>query len=660
MSAVRLFAVFHLNLMFSSIEEEDRPRVMERCYWPLLELVRRHRLPLGIEAPGCTLEAAAAVDPAWIAALRELVTDGPAELVGSGYAQLIGPLVPSRVVTENLRLGQETYERLLGVRPAVALVNEQAYSASLVAHYARAGFRAIMMEWDNPASAHPEWPHEWRYHPQRAIGQDGACLPVLWNHSIAFQKLQRYAHGELELEEYLQYLRGHAGPSDRVFPIYGSDAEVFDFRPGRYRAEAVLAQGGEWARLERLADALGREPGLDFVAPSAVLARLDERGAGNRLRLEAPEKPIPVKKQPKYDLARWAITGRDDLGINTACWRAYQRLRESGAGAAEWRELCWLWSSDFRTHITPRRWTAFRDRLARFGAGIGAGAGPEPVAVDGLSPELPDGVRVERTGRYLTLAGPRARVRLNCRRGLAVDGLWFPDHSALPLAGSLPHGYFEDIEWSADQYTGFLVHAASGQAQVTDLEAAEPIAGWDAARGRLVAQACIPTSLGGILKEIAIDPAEARLEVRYRLLWEEVPLGTLRLGHVTLMPASFDERSLFVATHNGGDDLERFALGEAEVDHLTPVSHLVSCRAGFGATEGVVILGDSETALRIEMDRSAAALFPLLTMRRIGARYFCRITLSARELDDTSRQERRGVSEFIRGFGFAILPEPDP
>jgi hypothetical protein len=36
--SLHLFAVFHLNLAFSSIEENERPLVIERCYWPLLAL----------------------------------------------------------------------------------------------------------------------------------------------------------------------------------------------------------------------------------------------------------------------------------------------------------------------------------------------------------------------------------------------------------------------------------------------------------------------------------------------------------------------------------------------------------------------------------------------------------------------------------------------
>ena len=46
-----LFAFFHLNLAFSSIEEEQRGDVISRCYWPLLVLCEAHG-PIGIEATG--------------------------------------------------------------------------------------------------------------------------------------------------------------------------------------------------------------------------------------------------------------------------------------------------------------------------------------------------------------------------------------------------------------------------------------------------------------------------------------------------------------------------------------------------------------------------------------------------------------------------------
>lgn len=660
---LRLYALFHLNLAFSSIEEEHRSRVLERCYWPLLDLIRRRDLPIAIEAPGYTLEEAARLDPAWIGELRALVHGGRCEVVGSGYAQLIGPLVPAAVNAANQRLGMESYERLLFTRPRIAWVNEQAWSASLVRHYVEAGYRGVMMEWDNPAASHPEWPAEVRYQPQVAVGQDGAELPLLWNHSIAFQKFQRFAHGELELDEYLDYLRSHQGQLPRVFTLYGSDAEVFDYRPGRYRTEAALGEPREWARIEELCVALLKEREIELVSPSAALACGAGRDAGQRLSLESAELPIPVKKQPKYHLARWAVTGRDDLGINTTCWRAYERLREMPREHDDdWRELCYLWGSDFRTHLTKKRWQRYTERLAAFVEAIGVEGQPGglfvpgPAAAAGLPPEID----VQRSGRWLTIATPGARLRLNCRRGLAIDALSFTALGEEPLVGSLPHGYFDDIEWSADQYTGFLVHAAAGQPQVADLEPTEPIVEWRESTGQLIVHGCIATPLGSIQKEIAISvPAgrsHPRVAVRHRLLWQEIPLGTLRLGHVTLIPTAFDARTLYVATHNGGPSLERFALGGAEVDQLSPVSHLVSCRSGLGATEGVVVLGDERRGVRIEIDKGSAALFPMLSLRWFGGRYFCRITLSARELDDTSRHECNGRSRFVDTFGFAITP----
>ena len=139
---LQLFALFHLNLAFSSIEEEQRAAVIERCYWPLLHLAEKCG-PIGIEASGFTLEEIELRDPAWIAKARALLQKGRIELIGSGYSQMIGPLVPARITQANLAIGNEVYQRLLGVQPAIALVNEQAYSGGLVGLYLDAGYRAL-------------------------------------------------------------------------------------------------------------------------------------------------------------------------------------------------------------------------------------------------------------------------------------------------------------------------------------------------------------------------------------------------------------------------------------------------------------------------------------------------------------------------------------
>ena len=105
MSKLNVFALFHLNIAFSSIEEEQRPEVIARCYWPLLNLPDAINAPIAIEATGYTLECIAAIDPRWIGELRRLIGLGRIEFIGSGYAQLIGPLVPAQVNEANLAIG---------------------------------------------------------------------------------------------------------------------------------------------------------------------------------------------------------------------------------------------------------------------------------------------------------------------------------------------------------------------------------------------------------------------------------------------------------------------------------------------------------------------------------------------------------------------------
>jgi hypothetical protein len=217
------------------------------------------------------------------------------------------------VTEENLAIGNECYKRMLGIRPHLALVNEQAYSGGLVGLYLDAGYRALLMDWDNPAAHHPEWPAEARYRAERAQGNDDRTIALLWTNTVAFQKLQRFAHGDIELDAYMNYLRDQRGSNPRALCCYTSDAEIFDFRPGRYKTEEKLSGESEWSKLERAFARIGEEPGFELARPSAILSTANLKR--QPLRLESAACPIPVKKERKYNLSHWAITGRDELGI---------------------------------------------------------------------------------------------------------------------------------------------------------------------------------------------------------------------------------------------------------------------------------------------------------------------------------------------------------
>jgi hypothetical protein len=614
-SALQVFAFFHLNLAFSSIEEERRGDVIARCYWPLLQLAERAG-PIGMELSGYTLEEIAARDPEWIGRARSLIERGRIELIGSGFSQMIGPLVPARVTKENLRLGNETYVRLLGARPRLALVNEQAYAAGLVGLYRDAGYDAIIMDWENPAAHHPEWPAETQYLPQRARGADGRDIALIWSNTTLFQQLQRLVHGDITLENYLSFVRGRVSSQPRALCLYASDAEIFGFRPGRFKTEETLS-GDEWLRLEAAFTSIAKEARM--VRPSETLSLLSLPSAGQILSLESPECPVPVKKQRKYNLARWAVTGRDNLAINAACQRIYEGMLASKA--PDWKELCTLWASDFRTHVTEKRWNAYRARLEAAEAKWSKPSPPRPE---------PRGDVVE--DRYFEVKTPWLTATLDRRRGLALTRLQFKDHPH-PVLGGLPHGYFEDIALAADWYTGDSVFEAPGEHKLTDLEWCETRIAHEP-DGSVLVFGQIDTPKGPIQKTLRFSATRVEFDLTFN--WNDWGKGVLRLGHFTLLPDAFDHAALSLATCNGGGR-ESHKLAGRTIDHGAPVSFLVSSSHGFGMTEGWSEIGDDRVSLRIEVDRSSAPLLGMLTHKRSGEKLFCQIQLSALELDDTRK-----------------------
>jgi len=639
-TTLQLFALFHLNLAFSSIEEEQRGEVIQRCYWPLLDLAQSHG-PIGLEITGFTLEEIATRDPEWCGRARALIAKGCIELIGSGYAQIIGPLVPAAVTEANLRIGNQIYERLLGCKPLLALVNEQAYSAGLVGLYLDEGYQALLMDWDNPAAHHPEWSAETRYLPQRAVGSDGRSISLLWTSTVAFQKLQRFVHGDMPLDEYLNFVDSRRGARERALCLYASDTEIFDFRPGRYKTEEAISGASEWKRFSQAFAALQTEPGCALITPSDVLKLASIEGANLSLRLESAACPVPVKKQRKYSLARWAVTGRDDVAVNAACERIGRGLIARGADDGAWKELCYLWSSDFRTHITEKRWVSFCARLA---------VAESQWAAEPSEPGCPPPDAETVSARHVDVVTQFLSATLDRRRGLAIERLTFAGDDCAAIGG-LPHGHFDDIALQADWFTGDCVFEAPGEHKITDLEWCETRC-WRSLDGDEFASGRIETSKGSIEKVMRFHARKPRIDFDVTFDWCDWTKGSLRLGHITLLPDAFDWEKLCLTTHNGGKDCETFTLKETTVDHGAPVSFLVSSSHGLGLTEGWATIGDGKTTIRIDVDRATAPLLGFLTHKRIGGSLFCQFVLSALELDETRKPSpyRGGPRRFRFGI----------
>lgn len=637
---LNIYGFFHLNIAFSSIDEDRHEELLRQCYWPLLNFVEKSCPAFGIELTGVTAEYINQLDPAWIEKLRGMWAEGQVDVIGAGYAQIIGPLAPPEVVSRNLELGNQILNDLLSMQPKIALINEQAFSSGLLPHYRRNDYEAIIMEWNNPSSGRTDWNDEWKYHPQIAIDDYGNEIKVIWNGTLAFQKFQRYVHGDITLDEYIAYVESHINEHQRNFPIYGSDVEIFNFRPRRFATESSLSDETEWERMSELMKVLSCKDYVNFIKPSQLLVQTENENTNKRLNLTTAVQPIAVKKQPKYNITRWGVSGRDDFDINTRCRRLYEILSmDEAATEADWKKLCYFWGSDFRTHITETRWAAFQKELAAF---------EEKWPLEKSDPKIQGlpvcDFNVQRQGHYLSIEGERLSVVLNCRKGLAIETFADREYWSQPLIGTIKHGDIPDINWAHDMFSGHLSYELAGRQKVTDIYAVDPKI--ERGDGDVRVTGSFETPLGKIAKTVTIDVANAIVNLHYKLAFEEHSFGSLRCGYITLFPSAFDEETLRYQTHLGGTELESFNFSDMDFNHGRSVSALISSTNAITASEGFIAVGDADKKLILSFDPAQNAFLALMQSQKVKEYRLVRLCLTAQEMDETLRARKLDNLEF--------------
>jgi len=626
--SLKLYTIFHLNLMYSSIEESSRKEVIDKCYWPLFKLVD-YGIPIGIEAPSVTLEIINKLDFDWILQLKKYIQDGKIEFVGSGYSQIIGPLVPASINDWNQKLGLETYKKLLNVKPNIALVNEMAYSSGIIEHYINNNYKGLIMEWNNPRSTHKKWKNEWRYNPQKVVDSNGNSIKLIWADSIAFQKFQRYTHSNYALKDYEEYLKYQIGDQNRYFPIYSNDVEIFDYRPGRYKTEDKINQHSEWARIFNLYTHLSKKNWCKFVFPSKLMEFNSSENTNNKIDLESPAYPIPVKKQEKYNINRWALTGRDDFNINTRCYKIYNMLVSKGIeNSSIWRELCYLWSSDFRTHITDKRWKNFLKRLSKVEKKhISKNLANKNILLNGKFDFTND------DKNNLIVENNKYKLLLNKNKGLTINKFYSKDIDSNFLFGSLDHGYYDDISLGADYFSGHCIIERFGEHKVTDLNFVDPeIIDKD---NQIIINSKQILNDFNFSNKIIIQNDKIIIKKNINSNIEEKLI--IHPYNFTINPKAWNQESLFLEIKNGGYKTEKFILKGSDISHGDIFSSLISARHGFGNTDGKLIVGDINKKIIFSCDMSESALIPSIIYKEIDDTFFFRIQYSARELDETMK-----------------------
>ncbi len=228
----KAFLLFHLNLSFSSIGIPARKKVIKNCYWPLLNLANKNNIKIILEFSGKTLEEICNIDKKFIQTLKKLIIEKKIEIIGSGYCQIIGPIVPYKVNLMNQIIGKNVYKKILNYVPKIALVNEMAFSSGTVDFYLEAGYKAIIMDRDNVALSLRFKDKNKVNAITHVLGTNQKSIMVIWTDSIFFQKFQRYCHNELSIDEYVHEMQHQIRKYIGAIPIYANDAEIFNYRPG--------------------------------------------------------------------------------------------------------------------------------------------------------------------------------------------------------------------------------------------------------------------------------------------------------------------------------------------------------------------------------------------------------------------------------------------
>ncbi len=620
MGKTNIYAIFHLNLAFSSIDEDAHSEVIEKCYWPLLNTIDQGNIPLGLEATAYTLECIQKADPHWITEFQRLLKLKKCELLASGDSQIAGPLAPAIVNQMNLELAKSSYIDILDNKPNIAFVNEQSISSGLLDIYQECGFEAVVIEWDNPYSHNPDWGKNLLNRPQTLTTESNRSIKVLWNSSASFQKLQKYAYGEIVLEDYLEFLSTYFDNNFQCFPVYGSDAEVFDFQPGRYENE-FHACVNQWGRLTQAFEALSNSSKYQWCTPSQALKHWNQ---DKPLKITNASNPISVKKQARYNITRWGLTGKNDLLLNSYCFNQLKTLEKNTPTQEDWRKICRLWSSDFRTHITNTRYKKITKLITK------SSTSHLPEIRKGTYDAALFKVNFDEFRNKLNVRSNYIDLSLDINMGLSIDSLAFQSHSFKPICGKLSHGHFEHIDFREDYHTNNLIIEKHDKSKsISDLEIINYRLSGDGRK--LIISSPIKLGIYEFLKYYILE--EENITCGFKFTNKHRPEASLRLGYITLLNSN--ERPWY-ACQNGGYSLEHFQV-ENDIDLGERVSSTVSAKSALGATTGELLFGISNLGLKLKWDQSSCAPLPMVSSKKLSNQHLNRCWFSLTETDETLR-----------------------
>lgn len=626
------FFLFHLNLAFSSIETSLHEDVINKCYFPLLEKFSKNNVKLGIELSGLTLNRINELSPEWIIKFKNLLSEKKCELVASGYSQIIGPLVPYEVNLKNHQIGLDLYKEILDEVPETVLVNEMSYSNGVAEVYQEIGYKNMIMDGDNLSLSVNIDKYDF-FSKRYCVGNDKKNrIKLLPTDSIIFQKFQRYAHSQLSTNEYADYIKELLKDNNRLaLPIYCNDAEIFNFRPGRFAEESKI-HNDEWHRIEKILKILKNIDSLEILLPKEICDQLDLENLTN-LKIDSLSYPVPVKKQKKYNLARWAVTGRDDSNLNAICHSLLNKKNYLN-NINHWKELLYLWSSDHRTHVTNSKWEKVKEIINQKNIKIVDEIPRHEKNV--LSSKETQHKYIKENKNFIEIKTDNFFLKLNKNKGLSIFSAGLIENGKeLCILGTVEHGFFDNIELGADFFSGaFVMQDMKNASLETDLIRVDPVISCE---GEIITISADFKILNDIVKKnYFIDLKKMSMKILYSFNNRNRSRETIRLSAGTIKINDMKNINFSVRSKTGSNTSHKYIL-DREFDHGSPVSHRVSSSAGLPSTDGELNFKINGLRFLVSWNPNRNYFYPLFSYKKDKNGNLIRLHLSEQEIDDTSK-----------------------
>ena len=723
MPKLALYSIFHGNLNYSSIDKEMYEYIIDTCYWPLIDIAKDYKFKTGIEFPTNTIQIINEIDPLFIRELKKLSDKGKYEIICSSREQTIFPLIPEQVNLQNLTIGKTKTEEIFSKQIDTAFINEQLFSSGLVSLYTKSGIKNIITVWEWASKIHSS-KNEIKFQPNTLSSQTGEHLDVIWSSYIAYQKFQRYINGDIEKNDYLQYiLKQKNSSSDSCFPFYSSDLEIFGYNNPVLR---LAGDGNEIHRFRQILDELEKDSGIEFILPSDVLKKFPPK---EKILMDSAKYSILQKKQDKFSVSRWAVCGRDNSTRNSLCYQLFKEINrlkslegENNLDEQLTNELIDCWASDFRTHTTDaknqefskitntlssklnekieyeinKKFKGFKNDLIIYNPNTSdwykipyeiklffkPGSiknnfelySDEKLILSQLENKkfyrddslrsctivfepfikknsiitvnfvIKDQSQNESVIPCKNISTKNTELTLLTSRGGSINELIFPKIHDESLIGFLEHGTYDDTKLSPDFYSGHTVSFDRNGNKITDLIKTEIFTetGNFPIRKRLFSKLELP--FGSLIKQFFVYENLPMIDLRYSFYFKDFRPASFRTAILTLNPTSFSKEKLHYSLHNGGT-LESYDFAGQLITQDESTDPRLSASGCQGTTNCLIDIGDNDKGITIFSDKSKWYSVPLLNYRELENNYFCRISNSMLELDDTTMAWWKGRRE---------------